>query len=140
MQMGPNAVKNPAALIAALKTQQGAPNPTTPAERLNPDQQVLEHIKAAQVSLDRAKPYTNDPHMLAVFDILSGTLTKALLKFDGSAVLQSLREAIGTLPPSEAAGMGAAQPPAMPMGMGGAPPAPMGGGGSPMPPHPGGPL
>ena len=139
VQMGPNAVGDPSQLIAALKQQQPPPNPSTPAERTNPDQQALEHIKAAQVSIDRARAYTNDPMMLQVFDIISGTLTKALLKFDGSEVLQSLAGSVQSMPPMGAPAPGGPQPPmggppmgGPPMGapasagmppMGGAPPA-----------------
>lgn len=116
--MGPNAVQNPAALLSALKTQQPPPNPATPAERINPDQQALEHVKAAQVSLERAKAYTNDPHMQMVFDVVGGTLTKALLKFDGAAVLQSLAEAVQSVSPmgAPAPGMGGQPPQQPPMG------------------------
>lgn len=126
VQMGPNAVSNPGQLMQALQGQQPPTNPQTPAERLNPDQQVLEHIKSAQVSIDRARAYTNDEMMLQVFDIIAGTLSKALLKFDGGEVLQSLQGAAQSIPP-----MGAAAPGGMPPGppMGGPPQAgpPMGG-------------
>jgi hypothetical protein len=105
VQMGPNAVQNPAALLSALKSQQPPPNPSTPTERVNPDQQALEHVKAAQVSLERAKAYTNDPHMLMVFDVIAGTLTKALLKFDGAAVLQALQQSVSSVG-APAPGMG----------------------------------
>lgn len=111
--MGPNAVSDPSALMSALQSQQPPSNPSTPAERTNPDQQALEHIKAAQVSLQRAHAYTNDQHMLAVFDVMEGTLKKALLKFDGSEVLQSLVQAVQSLPPMLAAAPGGQQPPMM---------------------------
>lgn len=138
VQMGPNAVGNPAALMSALKSQQPAPNPTTPAERVNPDQQVLEHVKAAQVSLDRAKAFTNDTHMQMVFDIISGTLTKALLKFDGMQTMQALQQAVQSIPPMVAPAPGASpgmpgQPPSGPP-IGGAP------GGVPAAPAQAGPL
>lgn len=118
VQMGPNAVADPAKLLAALKSQQPPVNPTTPQERVNPDQQALEHVKAAQVSLERAKAYTNDPHMLMVFDIVGGTLTKALLKFDGAAVLQSLQESLQSVSPmgAPAPGIGGQPPQQPPMG------------------------
>ena len=99
VQMGPNAVSDPSQLMSALQSQQPPSNPSTLAERTNPDQQALEHIKAAQVSIDRAKAFTNDPAMLQVFDIVAGVLTKALLKFDGTQVVQSLQESVASLPP-----------------------------------------
>jgi len=141
VQMGPNAVSNPAALIGALKSQQPAPNPTTPNERVNPDQQVLEHIKAAQVSMDRAKAYTNDEHIKLALDVMSGTLTKAMLKFDGMSVLQSLQQAVQSLPPMVAPAPGGLQTPGGPPGGGpmmGAPAAPPQPGA--VPAVPGGPL
>jgi hypothetical protein len=128
--MGPQAVQNPAALIAALKSQQPPSNPTTPFERLNPDQQALEHIKAAAVSLERSIQFTNDMPMQMTLNAMIGTLNKALLKFDGQQVMQSLRESVQTFPPIGAPGPGGAQvpgqtgapappgPPAAPQAMG----------------------
>lgn len=119
--------------MQALRSQQPPRNPATPLERVNPDQQALEHIKSAAVSLDRAQQFTNDSHMLMVLNIMSGTLNKALLKFDGSAVLQSLQEAIQSVAP--AAGPAPGQTPPSPMQMGGQVP-PMSGGGLPAAPPP----
>jgi hypothetical protein len=121
--MGPNAVANPAALVAALKSQQPPQNPKTPLERLNPDQQALEHIKAASVSLERAQQFTNDTHMLLAFNAIGGVLTKALLRFDGAAVVQALQEAVQSFPP-----MVAPAPGGGPMGPQGAPTQSQGGG------------
>ena len=131
--MGPAAVQNPAALIGALKAQQPPANPRTPLERVNPDSQALEHIKAASVSLERATQFTNDPQMLLTFNAILGTLNKALLKFDGQQVMQSLQEAIGSFPPPVAPGMaGGPQPPQPSPGLGaGAPAAPPQGLGAP---------
>lgn len=109
--MGPQAVANPAALISALKSQQPPANPATPFERLNPDQQALEHIKAAAVSLERATQFTNDMPMQMTINAMIGTLNKALLKFDGQQVMQSLRESVQTFPPIGAPGPGGAQVP-----------------------------
>lgn len=120
--MGPNAVQNPAALVSALKAQQPPANPATPFERLNPDAQALEHIKAASVSLERATQFTNDQPMLMVFNAILGTLNKALLKFDGTSVMQSLAESVSSFPPTGAPGMaGGPQPPGQP-GVPAAPP------------------
>ena len=146
VQMGPNAVSNPAALISALKTQQPPTNPKTPLERLNPDQQALEHLKAASVSLERAQQYTNDEHMILVLSAVGGVLTKALLRFDGQAVMGALREAVQSFPPPVAPGMAGPQPPPMgAAGPGPQPGAPMGapggmspGGAPAAPPPPGG--
>lgn len=128
VQMGPNAVQNPQALMSALQSQQPAANPATPAERANPDQQVLEHIKAAAVSIGRARAYTNDPHMQMFFDLMEGSCNKALLKFDGSAVLQSLQEQVMSLPPMAVPAPGGQPQPMGGMPLGGSPGAP----GSPM--------
>jgi hypothetical protein len=102
--MGPQAVQNPAALMAALKAQQPPSNPATPFERLNPDQQALEHVKAAAVSLERATQFTNDMPMQMTFNAIIGTLNKALLKFDGQQVMNGLRESVQTFPPIGAPG------------------------------------
>lgn len=132
--MGPNAVQDPNALLQALRSQQPAANPKTPSERINPDSEVLERLKAAQVSLDRAKAFTNDEHMLAVFDVIQGTLKRALLKFDGQEVLQSLVTDVQSLSPMLAAAPGS-QPPPMP-----GPQGPMGAPPSGVPGQPGAPL
>lgn len=121
VQMGPNSVQNPQALISALGSQQPPANPKTPLERLNPDQQVLENVKAASVSLERAQQFTNDTNMLMVFNAIGGTLSKALLKFDGTEVMAALRDAVGQFPPPVAPGAGAVPglggPPAATAGM-----------------------
>ena len=140
IQQGPNTVANPAALIKALGSQQPPGNPRTPLERLNPDQQVLENIKSASVSLERAQQFTNDTNMLMVLNAMSGTLGKALLKFDGQQVMDALRESVATFPPPVAQGMGAA--PSGAPGPQGPPAAPPGGAipqAAPTP-GPGGPL
>jgi preprotein translocase subunit SecD len=124
--MGPASVADPAALVSALKSQQPASNPKTPLERLNPDQQILENIKAASVSLERAQQFTNDDNLIMVLNAMGGVLSKALLKFDGQQVMQALRDAVGTFPPPVAPGMGAApgaQAPGAPGAPPGAPPA-----------------
>ncbi len=135
MQMGPNAVQNPAALVAALKQAQPAQKPGTPIERLNPDQQALEHIKAAAVSLERATQFTNDQPMQMTFNAMIGTLNKALLKFDGQAVMASLQEATQSFPPTGAPGLAGGPPPPGPPGLGApaVPQAPPMGGSPPMP-------
>jgi len=132
--MGPSDISNPSALVAALKSQAPPANPKTLLERLNPDQQALEHIKSASVSLERAGQFTNDPHMLIALSAIGGVLTKALLKFDGQSVLGALTEAVQQFPPAIASAPGAGptgpQPPppgGMPQGMqpgAGAPAAP----------------
>lgn len=115
IQSGPNNVVNPSALISSLKSQAPAANPKTPLERLNPDQQVLENVKAASVSLERAQQYTNDNNMLLVFNAMGGVLAKALLKFDGQQVMQALQEAVQTFPPPVApAGAAGPQAPGTP--------------------------
>jgi hypothetical protein len=115
IQSGPNNVVNPTALLASLKSQAPAANPKTPLERLNPDQQVLENVKAASVSLERAQQFTNDNNMLLVFNAIGGVLSKALLKFDGQQVMQALQEAVQTFPPPVApAGAGGPQAPGAP--------------------------
>ena len=115
IQMGPNQVTDPSKLVSALRSQQPAANPRTPLERLNPDQQILENIKAASVSLERAQQFTNDQNLLMVLNAMGGVLSKALLKFDGTQVMEALRDAVSTFPPPAAPGMGAApgstQPP-----------------------------
>lgn len=131
--MGPNAVANPAALVAALKSAQPAQKPGTPFERLNPDQQALEHIKAASVSLERATQFTNDQPMQMTLNAMIGTLNKALLKFDGTAVMQSLQEAAQSFPPTGAPGPMGSPPPPGPMGG----PPQMGMGAPAVPPQPG---
>jgi hypothetical protein len=108
IQMGPNSVSDPAALVSALKSQQPAQNPRTPLERLNPDQQILENIKAASVSLERAQQFTNDQNLILVLNAMGGVLSKALLKFDGQAVMDALRDAVSTFPPPVAPAAGAA--------------------------------
>jgi hypothetical protein len=135
--MGPNAVANPAALVAALKQAQPPQKPGTPFERLNPDQQALEHIKSAAVSLERATQFTNDQPMLMVWNAMIGTLNKALLKFDGTAVMASLQESVQSFPPTGAPGPMGGQPPPGPPGLGApaVPQAPPMGG--PQPPMPG---
>jgi hypothetical protein len=120
VQMGPTSVADPAKLVAALKGQQPAANPKTPLERLNPDQQILENIKAASVSLERAQQFTNDQNLLMVLNAMGGVLSKALLKFDGQEVMNALRDAVATFPPPVAPGVGAA--PGQPQGSPGAPP------------------
>jgi hypothetical protein len=142
--IGPNAVQNPAALVSALKSQAPPSNPRTPLERLNPDQQALEHIKAASVSLERAQQFTNDPNMILVLNAMGGTLSKALLKFDGQTVMQSLQEATQSFPPAVAPAQAGSSPgasPAMP-GQGAPPAAPPGMAAPPSMPTsaPGGPL
>lgn len=132
--MGPSAVTNPEALVRALGSQQPAANPKTPLERLNPDQQVLENVKAASVSLERAQQFTNDQNMIMVFNAMGGTLSKALLKFDGTEVMAALRDAVAQFPQPVAPGVGAAPqgapqaglpvPPAATAGMPSQPPAP----------------
>lgn len=99
VQVGPNSVQDPQALIAALRSQQPASNPTTTPERLNPDKEALEKIKAAAVSLDRAQEFTNDQSLLLVLDAITGVLNKALLRFDGPSVMQALQEAVAQFPP-----------------------------------------
>lgn len=128
--MGPASVADPAALVNALKSQQGPANPKTPLERLNPDQQLLENVKAASVSLERAQQFTNDDNAILVLNAMGGVLSKMLLKFDGSEVMNALRDAVATFPPPVAPGMGAAPPgapapqgaPAAPAGMQAPPP------------------
>lgn len=132
--MGPASVADPAALVNALKSQQGPANPKTPLERLNPDQQLLENVKAASVSLERAQQFTNDDNAILVLNAMGGVLSKMLLKFDGSEVMNALRDAVATFPPPVAPGMGAqpgqpgqpgtppGAPPAAPSGMTAPPP------------------
>lgn len=128
--MGPNAVQDPGQLMAALAGQQPAPNPKTPSERLNPEDQVLDRMKEALTSIDRARAFTNDEQMLTVFDIIAGVLKKALLKFDGGEVMGALQSAVQSIPPTAAPGMGG-MPPGPPMG--GPPQAGPPAGGPPMP-------
>lgn len=98
--MGPNAVTDPNALLSALQTLQPPSNSSTPLERANPDDQVLEQIKAASVSLERATQFTNDPQMLLVLNAMSGTLKKALFEFDGATVMAALQQQVQSWPPS----------------------------------------
>lgn len=142
IQQGPNSVANPAALVSALRSQQPANNPRTPFERLNPDQQVLENIKAASVSLERAQQFTNDTNMLQVLNAMGGVLSKALLKFDGTQVMDAMRDAVSQFPPPVAPGMGAAPSGAPGVALAAPPAAPPGGAipqAAPTP-GPGGPL
>ena len=129
--MGPTQVSDPAALVSALRSQGPPQNPKTPLERLNPDQQVLENIKAASVSLERAQQYTNDQNMILVLNAMGGALSKALLKFVGTEVMNALRDSVSTFPPPVAPGMGAA-PPRAPGAAPAGPPAAAAG----MPPQP----
>lgn len=117
---GPNAVQNPAALVSALQAQAPPTNPSTPLERLNPDEQALEQVKSASVSMTRAQQFTNDPNLILVFNAISGVLNKCLLKFDGQQVMEAMQDAVATFPP-----------PPMPQPMPGQPP--MGGPGIPPP-------
>lgn len=96
---GPNAVQNPAALVSALQAQAPPTNPSTPLERLNPDEQALEQVKSASVSMTRAQQFTNDPNLILVFNAISGVLNKCLLKFDGQQVMEAMQDAVATFPP-----------------------------------------
>ena len=111
-------MQDPAALVSALQSQAPPTNPTTPLERLNPDEQALEQVKSASVSMTRAQEFTNDPNLILVFIAIGGALNKCLLKFDGQSVMQALQDAVSTFPPPP-------MPMPQPMGappMGGAPP------------------
>lgn len=111
-QLGPMAVQNPGQLLSSLKAAAPPPNPTTPLERLNPDQQALEHVKSASVSLERAQQFTNDPLILQALNLMAGTCTKILLKFDGQQVVQFLQEGVQSFPPGVAPGSGGPGAPA----------------------------
>lgn len=132
VQVGPNSVTDPQALISALQSQAPPANPTTLPERLNPDKEALEKIKAAAVSLGRAQEFTNDQSMLLVLDAMEGVLNKALLRFDGQSVLQALQQAVAAFPPMIAPPIPTAAPPQPGIPMGAIPP-----GGMPPPPMPG---
>lgn len=112
--------------MAALQTLQPPNNSQTPLERANPDDQVLEQIKAASVSLERATQFTNDPQMLLVLNVMSGTLKKALFEFDGATVMAALQQGVQAFPPAMVPPTQMPpQPgaPTAPIGMAGPPPA-----------------
>ncbi len=113
--VGQKASGPPGPLLAALKSQAPPSNPATPNERINPQQTGLEHLKAASISLERSKEFIEDPLLVKTIDAMSGAITKALLQFDGTAVLQALQSSIGggeppAMAPPGAPGMGAAPP------------------------------
>lgn len=117
VQMGPNAVTDPNALIQALQQQQPPKNPATPLERIDPEKEFEERLIAAQVSIERAQPYSNDENILAALRVLHGTLGQILSRADGPTVVMTLQRSVQSLPPAQASGPGGQQPP-----MGGPPP------------------
>lgn len=111
MKMGPaGAVNDPKALVSSILAGAPPKNPQTQTERLNPDKELLEDVKAACYSLQQSGEKTNDPNIVLVLNAMQGVCNKILLQFDGMSVLQAFRDAAASFPPAVGPAPGASGP------------------------------